>query len=206
MQYRTPTIIVGVSLVTALVVWLAFSFFGIQALWSDTVVNETVPIATVPQPDLGAVPVETTTTVGSKPIDKPATTVVPPSAPKPLTVPTMIADGVFNQGDSTYTIQGKAIVTEKDGVRTLSLADFNVTNGPDLFVYLVSAANSDNKTVKDAVGGDSFVNLGVLKGNKGNQNYVLPPEAKLDSDSVISIWCRRFFRNFGAAELKVLVE
>ncbi len=114
------------------------------------------------------------------------------------TITPIKAEGKFVKGDSTYTISGNVLVVDS----TVSLTDFDVTNGPDLFVYLVSASSTDNQTVKDAVASGAFVNLGELKGNRGNQNYVLPSGVEFNDQSVISIWCRRFSRNFGSALLE----
>ena len=55
----------------------------------------------------------------------------------------------------------------------------------------------DNATVKQA----GFIDLGSLKGNKGDQNYDLPADADLTKYKSVSIWCARFGVNFGAASL-----
>lgn len=166
--------------------WLLFGFLGIQALFMDKVVDEPIPdISTVQtQPT-----VATTATTSNNAI-----------TPTPVSA-RLIAEGVFEQGDSTYTIQGKATITEQGGIRTVSLTNFDVTNGPDLFVYIVSAPDAKNSTVKEAVGEKRFVNLGTLKGNRGNQTYTIPADIELNDQSIVTVWCRRFSRNFGAADL-----
>jgi hypothetical protein len=55
----------------------------------------------------------------------------------------------------------------------------------------------DNATVKQA----GFIDLGSLKGNKGDQNYEVPTDADLNKYKSVSIWCARFGVNFGAATL-----
>jgi len=40
-----------------------------------------------------------------------------------------------------------------------------------------------------------------LKGNKGDQNYVLPASADLGKYRAVTIWCARFGVNFGTAPL-----
>ncbi len=170
--------IIGFSVFT----WLFFGFFGIQALFTEKRVHEAVPLV-----------------ITENPPNKDENT------EKNLQDmgPRVIAQGSFEQGDSTYTIQGKAVITEQNGVRTLSFTDFDVTNGPDLFVYVVSSPSPDNNAVKEAVRAGSFINIGELKGNIGNQTYILPPDLTLDKNSVISIWCRRFSRNFGTANFQL---
>ena len=44
-------------------------------------------------------------------------------------------------------------------------------------------------------------NLGALKGNKGDQNYVLPADVDPAEYMSVSIWCDRFDVSFGAAGL-----
>jgi len=44
--------------------------------------------------------------------------------------------------------------------------------------------------------------LGVLKGNIGNQNYSLGSDLDLAKYRAVSIWCKRFSVNFGAAALR----
>jgi hypothetical protein len=47
-----------------------------------------------------------------------------------------------------------------------------------------------------------FIDLGPLKGNVGDQNYVVGPDVDLSKYRVVSAWCKRFSINFGAASLK----
>jgi Electron transfer DM13 len=47
-----------------------------------------------------------------------------------------------------------------------------------------------------------FVDLGVIKGNIGDQNYMLPNDLDLAKYRAVSIWCKRFSVNFGAAALR----
>jgi hypothetical protein len=47
-----------------------------------------------------------------------------------------------------------------------------------------------------------FIDLGVLKGNIGDQNYQLVSDVDLSKYRAVSIWCKRFSVNFGAAPLK----
>jgi hypothetical protein len=66
-------------------------------------------------------------------------------------------------------------------------------------VYAVAAKDaSDNETVLDA----GFLNLGPLKGNKGNQTYELMAEFDPNKHRSISIWCQRFSVNFATAPLR----
>ena len=86
-----------------------------------------------------------------------------------------------------------------DGTRVLRLTDFSTSNGPDVHVYMVASDDAkDAATVRQA----GFIDLGVLKGNVGDQNYPLGGDLDLAKYRAVSIWCKRFSVNFGAAALK----
>lgn len=86
-----------------------------------------------------------------------------------------------------------------DGTRLLRLTDFKTTNGPDVHVYLVASDDAKDAATVERAG---FVDLGEIKGNIGDQNYTLPSDLDLTKYRAISIWCKRFSVNFGAAPLK----
>jgi hypothetical protein len=84
------------------------------------------------------------------------------------------------------------------GHRVLRLTEFATSNGPDVRVYLVAAADAaDNETVTRA----GFVEVGKLKGNEGDQNYDVPADLDLTKYRAVTIWCRRFSVNFATAPL-----
>ncbi len=86
-----------------------------------------------------------------------------------------------------------------DGTRVLRLTSFGTSNGPDVHVYMVAADDAkDVATVQQA----GFVDLGVIKGNVGDQNYTLGSDLDLAKYRAVSIWCKRFSVNFGAAALR----
>ena len=85
-----------------------------------------------------------------------------------------------------------------DGTRVLRFMNFKTSNCPDVHVYLVAAEDAkDVATVQRA----GFIDLGVIKGNIGDQNYTLNNDADLAKYRAVSIWCKRFSVNFGAAPL-----
>ena len=85
-----------------------------------------------------------------------------------------------------------------DGKRILRLTEFETSNGPDVRVYLVAAPDGKHDEIVKRGG---FIDLGAMKGNRGNQNYDVPPDSDLSKYQSVSIWCRRFGVNFGAASL-----
>jgi hypothetical protein len=85
-----------------------------------------------------------------------------------------------------------------DGTRILRFTNFKTSDGPDVHGYMVAADDAkDNATVLRA----GFVDLGVIKGNIGDQNYILGPDVDLSKYRAVSVWCKRFSVNFGAAPL-----
>src|ERR1700678_4191995 len=86
-----------------------------------------------------------------------------------------------------------------DGSHVLRFTNFKTSNGPDVHVYMVAADDAKaNATVQEA----GFVDLGSIKGNIGDQNYNLGPDVDLTKYRAVSVWCKRFSVNFGAAPLK----
>lgn len=92
---------------------------------------------------------------------------------------------------------GNVKVVGADGKTFIRLEDFATSNGPDVVVYLSPAPPSGPE---DQFGRDP-VNLGSLKGNKGNQNYEVPAGTDLAKYKSVVIWCKRFSVAFGAAAL-----
>jgi hypothetical protein len=85
-----------------------------------------------------------------------------------------------------------------DGSRVLRFTSFSTSNGPDVHVYMVASDDAkDVATVQQA----GFIDLGVIKGNVGDQNYTLSPDVDLSKYRAVSVWCKRFSVNFGAARL-----
>ena len=84
---------------------------------------------------------------------------------------------------------GRAQVVRSGAGRKLTLTGFETDAGPDLRVYLQTPAE------------DAHVDLGALKGNRGDQQYDIPGDADLGRYSDVVIWCRAFSVGFGRARL-----
>jgi len=84
------------------------------------------------------------------------------------------------------------------GKRTLRLTDFETSNGPDVHIYLTAAEiEKGNDAIKQA----GFIDLGSMKGNRGDQNYDIPADVDLNKYKNVTIWCARFGVNFATAPL-----
>ena len=110
-----------------------------------------------------------------------------------------VARGEFRDADAVHKGSGTAeVLVTGAGDAVLRLTDFSVTNGPDLEVWLVEAAGIGSSADVTA---STWVSLGPLKGNIGNQTYVIPPEIEPDAYRTVVIWCEQFGVLFSAAEL-----
>ncbi len=101
-----------------------------------------------------------------------------------------------------HSTSGRAtIYREQDGKLVLRLTHFKTSNGPDVHVILIADKDADDNA-NFLKNGTERVELGVLKGNEGDQNYDIPEGTDLAKFQTVSIYCERFNANFGAAPLK----
>lgn len=105
-------------------------------------------------------------------------------------------EGKIHQTSGRTTIYKTA-----EGKQYLRLTDFATSNGPDVHVLLARAGDKalDQEIVK---GNLDSVELGALKGNRGDQNYDLPATADLTQYQAVVIYCERFHAIFGVAKLE----
>ncbi len=111
--------------------------------------------------------------------------------------PKVLSTGEFVSVGHTGSGQVKLIDLGGDAGSVLRFENLDVSNGPDLRVYL--SKNGDVTTSKNL--GD-FVELGQLKGNKGNQNYVIPSSINVDQYNSVVIYCKPFKVVFNTANLE----
>ncbi len=86
-----------------------------------------------------------------------------------------------------------AVVRLADGRRFVTLTGFATSPGPDLRVRLVPGDSADG-------GAPGNVDLGALKGNRGDQQYAIPASVRVSGRTLV-IWCRAFSAPFGSAHL-----
>jgi hypothetical protein len=86
------------------------------------------------------------------------------------------------------------------GGRVLTLTGFEVDNGPDLRLYLVAGPARSEDEVRD------YVDLGALKGNRGDQQYKLPADLDLGRYATAVVWCRAFSVLFARAPMRVTLS
>jgi len=109
----------------------------------------------------------------------------------------ILKQGSFEEIDFIHKGSGNAmLLSGQNGQKVLRLENFQVTNGPDLYVYLSRnpQPNGDTNSLGD------FINLGRLKGNMGNQNYEI--NQNIDGYDTVVIWCQQFGVLFSFAVLR----
>lgn len=114
--------------------------------------------------------------------------------------PVVLEAGTFISHE--HSTSGTVKILElPDGSRVLRLENLETSDGPQLEVWLTDAPVIDGVDGWGVFDDGKYVSLGALKGNVGNQNYMIPDDVNLDDFSSVSIWCARFNVSFGAAEL-----
>jgi hypothetical protein len=193
------------AVVIAGVAYLAFGIFGVHTLFIDDKVDDAGPVfdsgvaaSDIVPDDPSDVPASTDAPAADAATGEPAPEDTAPAvteAPAPQIV--TLAQGSFIPL-GRYSGEGTALVLN-DGSeqRFLRFENFATDNGPDLRVYLVNSdAGADQSTFDD-----DFVDLGVLRGNIGDQNYEIPPDVDLSVYDTVVVWCVRFSTGFTAADL-----
>lgn len=175
-----PLVCVG-----AVVVVVGLFVFEPWALWTDKTVNEPIPGAAA--------------TVSEQPESDPPTS--KEAAPPTATVePKVLAEGDLISHE--HETSGRVLILQlPDKSRVLRLEDLDTSNGPDVEVWITDAPVIEGPDGWHVFDDGDYVELGDLKGNRGNQNYSVPDNVDLNELSSVSLWCDRFNVSFAAAEL-----
>ncbi|MET9468620.1 DM13 domain-containing protein [Streptomyces sp. NPDC006544] len=177
--------IVGVVVAATLALGAGLYWFQPWKAWQDATVREAAPSATSSSPARsGSTPGGT----GSSPA---------PAAPAG---PRTVAQGTLISHEHTTTGTAK-VIRLPDGSHTLRLENLDTSNGPDLRVWLTDAPVKEGVSGWTVFDDGTYVSLGKLKGNKGDQNYAIPAGVNTADYGSVTIWCDRFDVSFGAAAL-----
>jgi hypothetical protein len=174
---RRRTWIVIVAAIVAVLGAVILIWFQPQKLFYDNTVDEALPTASAP-----AEPTDD----GGEPVP---------------TEPVELATGEFISREHETTGTAR-VLRLPDGQTILRLEGFETSNGPALFVYL-SQNPADGE---DGLFDDDYIDLGALKGNIGDQNYVIPAEIDPLGFTSVVVWCDRFDVSFGAADLQATTD
>lgn len=98
-----------------------------------------------------------------------------------------------------FHIKGDWKIVKENGQTIFRVSDdFKTKNGPDLKLFL------SPKTVSGATGATATqdaIRLGVLRSNKGGQDYIIPANIDLSQYGSILIHCEAFSKLWGGANL-----
>ena len=100
----------------------------------------------------------------------------------------VLASGEFGTIDALHWGKGTATIYEFADRRILRFENFSSARGGDVRVYLSRDPQPRNALEL----GVDFLNLGRLKGNIGNQNYVLPQNHDLSIYRSAVVYCKQF--------------
>lgn len=87
-------------------------------------------------------------------------------------------------------VSGMATVYNQNGSFILALEDMNISNGPQLHVYLSKEVQPVN-----------FIDLGPLQSTMGNQLYNIPGNPDFSQYKYALVHCKKYNHLFGSAEL-----
>jgi hypothetical protein len=177
----------AIALAIALAVGAPLAWYLVSPIWIRTSLVEAGPTA-APSPASTSAPSVSSDAPTAPPTSAP--TGQPTPEPTPFE-PVTVASGEFEGTDEFHFGRGTASIIEVEpGRYHLRLEDFSVRNGPDLYVYLSTAADDY---------ADDAVEIGLLKATDGSFGYDLP--AGIDPSRFRSaiIWCKQFSHLFAVA-------
>ncbi len=180
----------------------------------DTTASDEVAMASDSMPaDMGAVGDEAsaagdpTSADTGLPNDAPATASEPapadtdtvaegdaaPAATPPARTGALIARGELMGTDAFHTGSGEVLlVSDPDGNLVLRFQDYEVRNGPDLFVFLTPDTAGD-------VHAEGAVSLGGIRATNGSVNYEVPADVDPTTFRAAVIYCQAFSVTFAVA-------
>ncbi len=185
-------IVVGVPAL-ALAWWLG------SPLFLDTTVDEEFPFAaSAVVPESMTMPDAESTMVAAADVETSVSEEMMEAMGEML-APESVKNGSFRDADSFHKGSGTATIWDlgTDGF-ALRFEDFKVTNGPDLRVLLSTHPDPMSRSELEDSG---YTELDKLKGNIGNQNYLIPPDIDVDAQQSVIIYCKPFRVLFAVAPL-----
>lgn len=114
--------------------------------------------------------------------------------------PAQLAEGslISHEHATTGTVR---IIEQPGGKRVLTLENLDTSNGPDVHVWLSAADVVEGTAGWYTAGSAEHFDLGMIKGNQGNQVYAIPDGVDLARYNSVDLWCVQFSVSFGAAQL-----
>lgn len=180
--------ILGVgTVVVVLGLGIAALVFKPWLLFIDVEVNEALPVIESP-----VATAEPTESLAPEPTE--SSTPEPPAGPVQLSAGELLS----HEHETSGTVR---IIENPDGTRTLALENLSTSNGPDVHVWLSAAPVVAGYDGWFLANDPAHVDLGLIKGNLGNQVYDIPADVDLAQYPSVYLWCEQFSVSFGAAAL-----
>lgn len=182
-NFQSPKVIAG-GVAGAIALTGALALFKPWLAFQNIEVNETLPVATA----------------SVAPSSASSTAADTSSETEKIAAPAVLAKGDFISHEHTTT--GKvSIVKDEAGKYKLALENLDTTNGPDVHVWVSAGEVVEGLAGFKSAENFEKIDLGVIKGNKGNQVYDLPDDFDISKWKSIDLWCDQFDVSFGAAPL-----
>ena len=192
---RTRKILTAAAVIAAIPA-IALAWWLASPLFINTTVDEEFPLTVSAEIPDGFTREEVEETMAT--MAKMDDTMTEPMMPA-MSAAMVLSMGNFRDADSFHKGSGTATVYQlEDGSHVLRFEDFRVTNGPDLRVLLSKASDIADKGEFQQY---EYVELDRLKGNIGNQNYVIPADLDVSEYGSVVIYCKPFQVLFSVAPL-----
>jgi hypothetical protein len=114
--------------------------------------------------------------------------------------PVVVRQGSFVTHEHATTGTAR-LIRDPDGSHRIELAGLDTSDGPDLRVWLTDQPVREGRAGWHVFDDGAYVELGKLKGNRGDQVYAVGGDVDVTAYRSVSIWCKRFSVSFGAAPL-----
>ncbi len=171
---RWPWVVGGLGVVLAAALAVGAVVFQPWLIFVDTEVDDAIPVAVTPATSAPGQP--------------------PPAGPVVISRGSLIS----HEHSTSGTV---SIIEQPDGSRVLAIEDLDTTTGPDVHVWLSQGDVVEGFAGWRTAAGVPHVDLGMIKGNKGNQVYEIPADVELADYPSVFLWCVKFSVSFGAAEM-----
>lgn len=169
---RWPWVVGGLGVVLAAALAVGAVVFQPWLIFVDTEVDDAIPVAVTPATSAPGQP--------------------PPAGPVVISRGSLIS----HEHSTSGTV---SIIEQPDGSRVLAIEDLDTTTGPDVHVWLSQGDVVEGFAGWRTAAGVPHVDLGMIKGNKGNQVYEIPADVELADYPSVFLWCVKFSVSFGAA-------
>ncbi|MDE2695634.1 MAG: DM13 domain-containing protein [Chloroflexota bacterium] len=188
--------VIGLVVFAAISWWLASPLFDEGERIEEDLGFQVAGMATTPTPTqapAATAAADASDDATATPTATATTTAATPEATQASGTGELIAMGELIGSDSFHTASGQVLLVRgPDGEVILRFQDFEVRNGPDLFIYLTPDPDGD-------VHVDGAINLSEIKATSGSVNYDVPLDVDPDSFRSAVVYCRAFSVIFATA-------